>query len=762
MFYRIAEISILPKMKAGTTSEVYVAQVDAEKEMLAGQLFIIIEIDSREIEDVSIINFIIEDINKNYYYNDKVIFKEYKGLIKLDKLLEAALSKTNKNLLKFCEEQKIDLEEKSISVTVGVVHKDNLYFSTNGKNRAFLFLKSKNASDQKFKMIDILKQTPEEDQIPDNPLVIFSNIISGSLPKNGYCLFSNEALPEYISTGQLTRIITSLPPVSAVEQIKNQLDHINAYVTFLGVIIKNTSGEVAERTQAIKPSYSSSHSSSASIVNLNNTERLTERFLSPSGMVNMRKIVNVVSSLILNKGKRIGPEANRMLMLGERIILKRRAGLAYARRFLSIFQNSFYSLINIIGFYGKKILKSRSKEQEKALPKEKNSISRTLKSVPAWFLKLKFSHKLYLAIFLVSLILFVQNIHSTSNKNKDLSDEHAYSQLIQNLEQKQNELESQLLYNNNEEDILRILDDFKKMIEQLPRKTAAQTEQYAKYLKKYEEQSDVVNRVVRISGPKALFDASGLNIDAAIDRFVKRNDIYYFSDQKNSLIYKFDAKNNLKSVIPLLTIKDQMRSPLLDSDHIYYLGDNGLIDFDWKNETFSTTTLANASSTSSFIAMQSYGGRFYVLDKGGNQIWRYRQTYNGFSSPGEWLKTEADFSKVVDMYIDGRIYLAQNNGTVLKYFSGAKDEFKLSKVSPPLDLITRIQASQDLDFLYVLDPKNKRLLVFKKTTGSFLKQYLFSEFSDLKDFFVSTDDKTIYILNKSSFYKIPSQHLTEK
>ena len=47
----------------------------------------------------------------------------------------------------------------------------------------------------------------------------------------GYFIFANEALPEYLSREQLINIITTLPPISAVEQIKNLLKVVGAPTT---------------------------------------------------------------------------------------------------------------------------------------------------------------------------------------------------------------------------------------------------------------------------------------------------------------------------------------------------------------------------------------------------------------------------------------------------------------------------------------------------------------------------------------------------
>ena len=94
--YKIAPISILPSKKIKLLSEIYISQVDAEKENLAGKLFALIEIGNENKDNIKIINFLINRINQNYYQNDKMILREKIYSLKPEHIFEAALAKTNK------------------------------------------------------------------------------------------------------------------------------------------------------------------------------------------------------------------------------------------------------------------------------------------------------------------------------------------------------------------------------------------------------------------------------------------------------------------------------------------------------------------------------------------------------------------------------------------------------------------------------------------------------------------------------------------
>ncbi|MEA3463938.1 MAG: hypothetical protein U9R14_02600, partial [Patescibacteria group bacterium] len=242
MYYKIAQLTLTPGQKAGSTNEIFVAQPNADKENLAGKLFILIEIESKKADNLKIINFLIDRLNYNYYQNEKLILCERISGLKPEHIFESALAKTNKNLSEFIHAEKIKLNPGLINITAGIIHKNNLHFGNLGKNKALLIYKNKKGNNHaKYKLINIIEQTKDSGSKKQTGLTkLFTNVISGSIPANGYFIFTNEALPEYLSNKQLIDIVTTLPPTGAAEQIKNMLIRINAYVSFLGIIIKNT------------------------------------------------------------------------------------------------------------------------------------------------------------------------------------------------------------------------------------------------------------------------------------------------------------------------------------------------------------------------------------------------------------------------------------------------------------------------------------------------------------------------------------------
>jgi hypothetical protein len=109
----------------------------------------------------------------------------------------------------------------------------------------------------------------------------------------------------------------------------------------------------------------------------------------------------------------------------------------------------------------------------------------------------------------------------------------------------------------------------------------------------------------------------------------------------------------------------------------------------------------------------SYYGRFYVLDSGANQIWRYLPTADGYSNPPEeWLKAAMDLTGVLDMTIGDSIYLLYADGKIRKLSLGVPDTFDISDWDTPPNNPSAIftRPSQETKWLYVADRGHSRIV----------------------------------------------------
>ncbi len=94
---KIAQLEIGSVKKTNNYSDTFIAQPNTKTEDIAGKLFLLINIGSPIKNSKKISDFLISEINKNYYNSEKIILKERISTLKIEHIFETALIKTNKN-----------------------------------------------------------------------------------------------------------------------------------------------------------------------------------------------------------------------------------------------------------------------------------------------------------------------------------------------------------------------------------------------------------------------------------------------------------------------------------------------------------------------------------------------------------------------------------------------------------------------------------------------------------------------------------------
>lgn len=146
-----------------------------------------------------------------------------------------------------------------------------------------------------------------------------------------------------------------------------------------------------------------------------------------------------------------------------------------------------------------------------------------------------------------------------------------------------------------------------------------------------------------------------------------------------------------------------------------------------------------------------YEGNFYVLDAGYGQILKYLPTAEGYTDPpSSWLEPDADvrLDDVVDMAIDGAVYLLRADGRVEKLTMGRPrpfdqpDEFDLTA---PVTLF----ALPPPDRVYLADTRRVLQLT---TEGAFQRQLLPPEgtFQHLSALWIDEGGRRLYVVDNGT------------
>ena len=281
------------------------------------------------------------------------------------------------------------------------------------------------------------------------------------------------------------------------------------------------------------------------------------------------------------------------------------------------------------------------------------------------------------------------------------------------------------------------------------------------YLMQIENTRDVLDNVKRVSNPKLMADLSKKRSDV--------NALGLIELKGKTYAYEYNALYEI--------VLDQVQDPMTIDDKEVVVAatafaDRGSIVFMTKSgkliEYRSGTVSYMDTDEGTFrkgIALKDWSNRIYILDPTEKQIWKY--AYKGtrekfdVSEPYFVADNKVDVSGAVDFAIDSNLYILQENGDIAKFYGGKAVEgftvmdAPLNKPKNP----SKIYTNDKLDYVYVLDSKSGRVLVYVKDlkTGNlkYQTQYLIEGVGEIRDFYVSSEDQKLYVLTSSKLFEVP-------
>lgn len=771
MSNKIASVILNSGRSDDYAGEAYVSQPDSHKERLAGKIFVVAEMTARKSESQKIISFLANVFEYNYYGDEKLLLREKLDDLEVEDIFESVLAKVNQALIDFLEEERLRLNPETSNFTLGVIYNNKLYFSTYGRNKAFLIYRRQ--GDYEILNVEMTakdggavnsKLELDEDGEPLDPPVtkIFSSVINGEIPPYSYFLFTNEALPEYLSHGEMANIITKLPPMVAAEQIKNFLKSVNSFVPFLGIIIKSNIGgnsvddfnyddetrPARHLADNLPPQQTNTKKAQSSISHLNYTEQKTEKMLASAGVINFKNLTRSFKNT-LNRFKSPNKEKKSILTYQEDGTAitpsakeKSHLNLPLRDSFLIKSKVSFkkspqLNRKKIKGFFKRLLIIFT--------PSFWTNIFSALES---WLRSLSRQHKLMAGSGLILVIILSISLVVTRQNNQRREADEKFAAVATQIKEKQGDIFRYAAVDN----ISAALGVLNQALSQLEQTTPYSEEKINEKNSLHKElltENDRIQKIVRIEEPEEIFNVISVEANAQASSIAVVAGNLYVADKNQANLYTLNLDNLQIGSLSLPTSASLSR-PIVYKETVFYLaGSEEIISL--KEGEASIMNVNQEVSPGSPIAF--YADRLYVLDKDANQIFRYNRSGNNFVSRTNWAQGENNFSDASDLGIDGDIYIAQENGDLMHYYSGQKQDYKSLAIEPPI-YGNRLMADEDPSGNnYLLDSRNQRLLVLNKG-GGLEKQYLFD--IPINDFTLTEDRKTIFILSGNKVFKFSS------
>jgi hypothetical protein len=151
----------------------------------------------------------------------------------------------------------------------------------------------------------------------------------------------------------------------------------------------------------------------------------------------------------------------------------------------------------------------------------------------------------------------------------------------------------------------------------------------------------------------------------------------------------------------------------------------------------------------------TFSGNIYSVDKTGGNIWRYSARGSTFAEKNAYFQIDInpDLTSVTNISIDGSIWMGSTIGKVFRYTQGRDDPFLLRGLDQGLGNRVQVWASQESDFVFILDQDNYRVVMVNKS-GVYKAQYVYPKAYNPTQFGVSERNKKIFLLHQGKIFSI--------
>lgn len=610
---------------------------------------------------------------------------------------------------------------------VGVVCEEHMFLSGTGDVSA-LFLHRKPSS-QRYQVFNLARSIQTEQALPtwEKP---FAVVLDGDMHTGDVLCLSNQDLVRTIDQEELNTLLASLPPKSAVAKIRQ---YFPASTNLSLVIIKGDANEALPST-----SSTATPVSHASIEDLEQMQQKTDDLLGES--------TSPLATLTASRKKTSSPSRTAQ----DSIRATRPPSTA-----VRIGSASVRMIGSAVAGIGHLIIKPFTRDRSVAMPSMKARPN--IKKPKAWFKALPKSSKGLLVAALGCIVLFGLGTGAFLYKRAEGAKRVAYESQVARVEDLLTQAEGALIYKDRTK-AKQLIENAKTELATLPATTPEEQMNIERLTARIDTHQDNLRNIIRVSQPTTLGNLPEGTTGAALVKIGP--DIIVLDTEANAYKQTTDGSALAKEE----GVKGSVGRPLsvaVNNTQVLFLDDRpGLSSYD--TESKQSKVLEYDVQKYAPRAITTYNGRLYALGTldGAPQILRSSSSSNGFGTPSAWIKTRtSDLTNAVSLAIDTRIYVLTSSGTITAFLEGNELGWKSIPIDPPLTATTSLLTDSDSDYLYVLEPTTKRIVVFKKQDGTFVSQYEFTTDTTPVSFAVDETTKTLFLLTANTLLSTSLTHL---
>ena len=633
-----------------------------------------------------------------------------------------------------------------LNALVGIATPSEMYLSGTGELIA-LFLHKKPS--QRYQIFNLFRSLQTEQSLPTWEKA-FAVVLDGDLhPGDVFCI-TDKDLQRNLPTDELNHILASLPPIGAVEKIRQYFAHTDSLLLTILKITEETTLPSSGRSSSVVPK------SNLSVESFNATEDTTDRLLDdqrPSLMAVLKKIAYTLRPKSDTKSRLLGD----LQSSGGTKELVRRMGRTFWRIVWIALKHATKQLS--AGWHILKNTQERARVK-KQIQLKQHRFKKSLESFLELFRHTSPSTRYLVGGIAIAVVVLVIGISTISKSQARAAQEEAYQSDLSAIEDLMERAAGAVIY-KDENQARSLYVNAQTLIESLPTDTIQQEEKSQELKNDLQTALNEIRHLVTIPNPPLLADLETLTdgVFANAMTLASGNVLVTGSDgrlyQYNKTEKRFDVIAHLEtgSLSPVAMSQEDGRTYVLGTDGQAY-------GVSFENQLLTPLTQKNDR----WVDLEAYANRLYFLrpttDSGEGQIVRFTRSGSSFDQETQWITSRTvSFDTATSLTIDGSVYVLMANGSVSRFTNGSEEGWGVGVVDPRITQATKIWTSAESRYLYVLESETERLIVFKKDSGEFVVQYRSDAFQGVTDFVVDEAGYTIYLLAGSKLYSIAPSHL---
>ncbi|MFH1621339.1 MAG: hypothetical protein ABIB04_04630 [Patescibacteria group bacterium] len=610
---------------------------------------------------------------------------------------EKLIQKLNDSLANFAEAEATPLSWNRVNIFIMDLSENHVCLAGVGQLMNMFLQKQDDGSFRSFDLFGSLEQPANVD--PKKP---FASLICGDIKPGDVLIAGSQNLERLRADLRIKEKLSSLPPVTAALEIKQDLEKRGIPDHFIAAIV--ASFEIKPQAITEKATTDTSDpQSTTSIQKLRNTEEEAEQRLSP--------IVNPISSL--DK-----PDIKNLLA--------------------SIRQGS-KKILTVFG---------RNKNRDAMAMQSLRGMNAGYSNI---FTK---KRKAVLIIVALGLLAVMIGIGWWNHAKKVAAEIAAWNASYDSAADHLNKVESDLIY-GNEIHAKQELAQAEDIINKLPSDNSDRKEKIDKLNTELDGMKEKLKKIVKLDNVTELSSLSPTATEGSLTAPVISKDYAYAVDNSAKVILKIKMSTKETEKISLPDNTEDIVSSYEGSTTILFATRTGKLfalkkaDGSVDQMTWSHTNISNIAD------IVLYASKIYSLDPDNNQIWRSQVSGGSVSQEAAYVKAAStELKDAVSLAVDSSVYVLKKDGVLIRFMSGGQEGFSLATIDPIIRAASAVWTDANTENLYITDPADRRILIFDKN-GLLKAQLVSTQFNALRDIISDEINKRAIVIDGNRLLLVP-------